>query len=50
MSGTDGIPRFTVYANGSVWGSYLTREDAEIVAERLKRKGMKVSIREGYRV
>jgi hypothetical protein len=39
--------RYILYANGRKWGAYLTLEHAEEVAERLRRKAMKVKIMRG---
>lgn len=41
---THKIPQYILYVNGSVWGRYLTREDANETADRCKAKGRKVSI------
>lgn len=38
------LARFILYVNGTKWGSYLTKEDAEEVASRRKRQGQKVKI------
>lgn len=39
------LARWILYVNGTKWGSYLTKEDAEEVAQRRKRHGQKVKIR-----
>lgn len=42
------IPFFQVWANGKLWGQYLTKEHATEVIERLRRKGQTVTLREGW--
>lgn len=46
MGAVDAV-RYILYANGRKWGAYLTREHAQEAADRLKRRGMKVSIMRG---
>jgi hypothetical protein len=44
------IPRYSVFANDQLWGSYLTLDAAKEVLERLRRKGFAAKIVERIRI
>lgn len=44
------IPRYSVFANDQLWGSYLTLEAAKEALGRLKRKGFAAKIVERLRI
>ncbi|WP_281783742.1 hypothetical protein [Sinimarinibacterium flocculans] len=46
LTNTDKLPTYHVdYANGERHGSYMTKEHADEVADRLKRKGQTVKVK-----